>query len=168
MDLTAINTGIGIIAGLVTILVGIYTIRKIIDGGNGSGPKVVDPTEHGDPVVEPVIAPPPPIKTISLPPLVAGVQEFVGDDKAYQQWLTAHPNGYVVNTNKGVNQNYMVLHKATCSHVSNFDSRKDGAFTQRDFMKACASDIEHLRNWAKAHGRADGSFSGTCGVCRPS
>jgi hypothetical protein len=94
--------------------------------------------------------------------LVAGVEEFSGDDKAYREWVTNHPQGFVINTNRGGNPEYMVLHKAKCGYVSNFDKREQGAFTERDLMKVCSTEVDPLREWAKAHGRLDGSFTGEC------
>lgn len=167
MDPTAVNTGIGIIAGLMTILAGFFTIRKYFDdrkpppgppsnaGGNGA-------------VVKPIVVGPTlPVKPTSSASVVPGVQEFTNDDNAYRQWITDYPQGFVINTNKGANPNYMVLHKAACSHVSNFHARKEGACTERDFIKVCAVNVDPLKEWAKVHGRSDGSFSGTCGVCKP-
>lgn len=102
-------------------------------------------------------------KVITAPsPLAPGVQEFSGDDKKYQEWIATHPQGFVVNTNQGINAAYMALHKASCGHVSNFNSREPGAFTEGGYMKVCSVDLERLREWAKAHGRTDGSFTGNC------
>jgi hypothetical protein len=99
---------------------------------------------------------------INPTPAVAGVQEFSSNDKAYQEWVTKHPQGFVINTNQGVSPEYMALHKATCGHVSNFDNREQGAFTERGYMKVCSTEIDQLREWAKVHGRTDGSFTGNC------
>lgn len=99
---------------------------------------------------------------VTPPPSTPGVQEFSGNDKIYQEWLAKHPQGFVVNTNQGINAAYMTLHKASCGHVSNFSSREPGAFTEGGYMKVCSTDRERLREWAKAHGRADGSFTGNC------
>ena len=67
-----------------------------------------------------------------------------------------------VNAEKGVSANYMALHKATCGHISNFASHEKGAFTERGYIKACSAEIAPLKDWAKAHGRKDGSFTGNC------
>ena len=97
-----------------------------------------------------------------------GVAEFTNDDTLYRQWLTDNPHGFVINTNKGISSSYMVLHKATCSMVSKYKSNTPpGAFTKRDYVKVCAGDVDSLKEWAKVHGRSDGSFSGACGICKP-
>jgi serine/threonine protein kinase len=43
--------------------------------------------------------------------------EFIGNDDAYLRWLSENPSGYVVNTHRSVNPNYMVLHRATCGMI---------------------------------------------------
>jgi hypothetical protein len=152
---------ISIAAGVITVITGIITIvnafkpkTKLDNGATLTEAKrknfirpatVVDPKAIGNP-----------------PKAVSGVQEFSGNDKEYQEWVTRHPQGFVVNTAQGISPEYMALHKASCGHVSNFNSHKPGAFTERDYMKACSTDLDRLREWAKAHGRTDGSFTGKC------
>ena len=88
------------------------------------------------------------------------VIEFVGDDRAYLKWLSQHPSGFVLNTEKSKNPNYMVLHRAWCQSISQVGNPgRPGRFTERDYIKICAPDEESLRNWARQHGRSDGSFS---------
>ena len=95
------------------------------------------------------------------------VWEFKGQDEAYRQWLESHPEGFVINTNRDHSPGYMVLHRAKCRHISNFQARTPGAFTERDFVKVCAIHAEHLQEWVKLHGRPDGTFSSACGICLP-
>lgn len=95
------------------------------------------------------------------------VWEFKGHDAGYREWLTQHPTGFVLNTDIGHSPGYMVLHRAACTHISNFESHKQGAFTERDFVKVCGLEAEHLREWVKRQGREDGTFSAECGVCKP-
>lgn len=40
------------------------------------------------------------------------------DDSAYLGWLTANPNGYVINAEPGW-RGYVLLHLATCTHIRN-------------------------------------------------
>jgi hypothetical protein len=139
MDLSWIS----IAAGVITVITGIITIVNAFRPKT----KIIRPA----PVVRP--------KPLAA---VAGVQEFSGNDREYQEWVASHPRGFVVNTAQGISPEYMALHNASCGHVSNFNSRRPGAFTERDYMKACSTDLDRLRQWAKAHGRADGSFTGKC------
>jgi hypothetical protein len=92
------------------------------------------------------------------------------NDKSYLSWIVEHPNGYVVNVRRNENQSYMVLHKSTCGTIQNLyrsAGATDGGFTEHNYLKICAKDIEDLKTYARAHGRADGSFSKECGRCNP-
>lgn len=44
----------------------------------------------------------------------SSVIELVRDDRAYLKWLSQHPSGFVLNTQKSKIPNYMVLHRAWC------------------------------------------------------
>lgn len=93
--------------------------------------------------------------------------EFAGDDEAYLRWLSHNPEGYVVNTARAMSPNYMVLHRATCPHISKLEAELRGGFTERDYIKICSARVEPLREWVRRHGRGDGSFSRECNSCRP-
>lgn len=157
MDTTWIN----ISAGVITVITGVITIinafkhkktaESVSSLQSSNRGNVTSPTSVTYRKV-----------TAAPIPVVAGVQEFSGDDKGYQEWIESHPKGFVINTYRGISDQYMCLHKASCGHISNFSSRNSGAFTEGDFMKACAIDLDRLRDWVKAHGRADGSFTGNC------
>jgi hypothetical protein len=93
---------------------------------------------------------------------------FDGDDNAYQAWLAANPNGYVLNTRREVDPLYMVLHRASCPTIREYtDMAQEGGFTERAYIKVCADSVSALRNWVRTHGRPDGTFSNECGRCVP-
>jgi hypothetical protein len=93
---------------------------------------------------------------------------FDGDDEAYLGWLCDHPDGYVLNTWRDPEPEFMVLHKATCGQITAFsNASSSGAFTERAYIKICAENIAHLEAWVKRHGRPDGSFSSICPACNP-
>jgi hypothetical protein len=94
---------------------------------------------------------------------------FVDDETGYFRWLADHPDGYVVNTERGISPNYMVLHRATCPSISQPSSQSTaGGFTERQYAKACADTIDDLRGWVRANGRPDGTFtSEACPHCQP-
>ena len=94
--------------------------------------------------------------------------EFNDNDDAYQDWMAKHPYGFVVNTRRGITPKYMVLHRARCSHITVYAiTQPHGGFTERIFIKACAPTVEDLRDWVKAHGRPDGTFTKKCATCNP-
>src|SRR3954468_323204 len=88
-------------------------------------------------------------------------------DAEYARWLSEHPNGFVLNTRRRrTDPTYMVLHTASCWTISPArHGLAPGALTQIDYAKVCAPDVEELRRWVSARGRADGSFSKQCGKC---
>lgn len=93
---------------------------------------------------------------------------FDCDDDAYQRWLEAYPSGYVINTHRGFNRNYMVLHRAGCWTISRYTAMaRKGGFAERDYIKVCAGTESALMEWVRLHGRPDGSFSKRCGHCNP-
>jgi hypothetical protein len=97
-----------------------------------------------------------------------GAITFKGDDKIYLTWLQDNPDGYVINTPRGLSPSYMVLHRATCRTIRP-DERHyaPGAFTERQYVKVCSADLTALQHWVTAHGRPDGSFSSTACRCHP-
>jgi hypothetical protein len=96
------------------------------------------------------------------------VEEFSSDDTTYQQWLDQHPNGFVINTGRKKQPEYMVLHKTSCPHIKNYTKMaRSGGFTERDFIKVCSDSIDSLKAWTKQNGRPDGSFSSECSQCKP-
>lgn len=99
----------------------------------------------------------------ALPPVPA--RQFSDDDAGYLRWVSDHPDGFVLNVERGLRPGYTVLHRATCRTIAT--SRDDGAYTERGYRKVVANDIADLRSFIRKLGRADGSFSKACGHCRP-
>jgi serine/threonine protein kinase len=93
--------------------------------------------------------------------------EFIGDDEAYLRWLDDNPRGFVINTHRSINPNYMVLHKSTCGMIKSTQGIPPGGYTERDYIKICSPVIEGLQSWVRQHGRPDGSFSSACKACNP-
>lgn len=94
------------------------------------------------------------------------LREFKNRERKYQAWLRSHPDGYVLNTRRSPDPDYMVLHRARCRTISQYHAMaRPGGYTERDFIKVCADSEAELRAWVKAHGRRDGSFSKECGFC---
>lgn len=93
--------------------------------------------------------------------------EFKRDERGYLEWLDANPHGYVINTTRSMSPSYMVLHRATCPTISQYNQMcREGGFTERDYIKVCALTHEELRDWVRGHGRPDGSFSSEGCYCQ--
>jgi hypothetical protein len=91
---------------------------------------------------------------------------FDNDDQAYQHWLAANPDGYVINTPRGMPASYMVLHHARCSTIRDYNQMaQQGGFTERQYVKICSPTVDDLREWVRQNGRPDGTFSSECSLC---
>jgi hypothetical protein len=90
------------------------------------------------------------------------VAEFRNDDDAYLAWVGAHPEGYVVNIQRGLNPGDARLHRANCSTISGEPAR--GKTWTGPYIKLCSISIADLDAWT-----ADrvGVPIRPCGVCRP-
>ncbi|HIL96934.1 MAG TPA: hypothetical protein EYG51_13585 [Pseudomonadales bacterium] len=97
------------------------------------------------------------------------IQTFDGSDKHYLQWLADNRLGWVINARRSLTPTYMVLHRANCRTVHDYnDMARPGGFTERSFIKVCANDLAELRQWTARHGRSDKSFSKECSLCSKS
>ena len=97
---------------------------------------------------------------------VGGLIHFDGDDAAYMDWLAHNPNGYVVNVRRRLSDDYVVLHRATCPHISS-RPQEAGAYTERGYHKLCGhtlADVQQAPVWC---GRVSGSFTKRCAHCGP-
>ena len=87
-------------------------------------------------------------------------QEFSRNEQHYLEWVHSHPDGFVVNTGRSKNSNYMVLHYAWCGKMRHLSKNATpGGFTERQYIKICATDRASLQAWVRDHGRPDGTFS---------
>ena len=91
---------------------------------------------------------------------------FDRDDQLYQDWAEDHPNGFVVNTRRGIDPSYLILHRSNCRFIRQHNRiAKPGGFTERNYIKACAEDIDSLSRWAEQHGGPSGGFTKRCSFC---
>ena len=96
------------------------------------------------------------------------VHIFDHSDYEYLRWLAQNRFGFVVNTPRALDPDYMMLHRAGCNTISEYHGNAErGGFTEREYIKICANDIESLRAWVRQNGRPDGSFSSMCQHCDP-
>lgn len=93
---------------------------------------------------------------------------FDASDDLYRQWLAHNPNGYVINTRRTMPASYMVLHRAGCAKIRDYNlMARQGGFTERHYIEICSPNVADLREWVRQHGRLDGSFSRECSICKP-
>ena len=94
-----------------------------------------------------------------------GLIHFNGDDAAYMDWLVRNPNGYVVNVRRNLSAEYVVLHRATCAHIS--APREPGAYTERSYHKLCGRTLADVFDAPVCCGGSGGSFTQRCARCNP-
>lgn len=87
--------------------------------------------------------------------------QFRNDDAGYLRWLEANPNGFVVNSSTNPRPNYLILHRASCKHIS---SANWSNWTTGDFIKTCSPNIDPLSRWAR---QDVGGELQPCGMCKP-
>jgi hypothetical protein len=89
-------------------------------------------------------------------PLIA----FVDDDAGYLAWLRANPTGYVVNTARSPHPDYLILHRASCRHLT----ARHGQHLTAQYVKIVSPTVCDLERWCLA---TVGGASVPCGFCQP-
>jgi hypothetical protein len=90
------------------------------------------------------------------------VREFRDDDAGYRTWLTAHPDGYVINIAGSHCAAEARLHRVACRTI-NGEHPRGGAWT-RPYVKVCAGQLAELDRWAI---NQVGQPIPPCGTCHP-
>ncbi len=94
---------------------------------------------------------------------------FDYSDTDYWKWLAAHPDGFVLNTGRGITPKYRVIHKASCRAIQTYTGlARSGGFTERQYVKLCGDSIEDLHIWLRHSGHADEPPPRLCHRCNPS
>jgi len=87
------------------------------------------------------------------------VQRFIDDDAGYIRWLAAHPEGFVLNTERSPKPGYLVLHRASCPKISQL--QRSATQWTRDYIKFCGHRTE-----LEALARHEvGGEPRCCGIC---
>lgn len=69
---------------------------------------------------------------------------FDAGDEPYLSWLARNPQGWILNVEREPKKSYLKLHRPWCYSIST--PREPGAYTEREYMKICATRREHWRN----------------------
>lgn len=88
---------------------------------------------------------------------------FTQSENAYRNWLIRHQQGFVIDTPRSKPADAMTLHKASCELVNSPNQEH----VSGSRIKVVATQHEKLQEWAKSHGRPDGTFSSECKGCLP-
>ena len=73
---------------------------------------------------------------------------FRDDDEGFLTWISSHPAGFVMNTRRRPDPDYMILHAADCPTLGAHCGMNDnpGGFTERAYIKACGDDLKELQS----------------------
>lgn len=91
------------------------------------------------------------------------MRKFDGEDDDYLAWVENHQGGFVVNSYRIPKKSYLILHRATCKHISRTAPERI-RWTSGDYIKICSTSVSDLEQWARDN--ADESLS-HCGQCHP-
>lgn len=91
-----------------------------------------------------------PRRALKRPPRGQGtrgvVTPFTDDDGGFRRWLTEHPAGWYINTDRIPKPEYVMLHRVGCMHVGDADP---GMAWTESFIKHCSDDPYALVEWAE-------------------
>ena len=65
---------------------------------------------------------------------------FMDDDAGYLAWLEANPQGFVLNTHRNAQPNYLRLHTSTCQRIHGTPA--NGAHWTSTYVKRCGTRPE--------------------------
>jgi hypothetical protein len=69
---------------------------------------------------------------------------FQDNDDGLFDWVEAHPDGYIINTERNPKPSFLVLHHGECRHLKD----APGVERTRNFVKVCSDDRSELEEWA--------------------
>ena len=87
------------------------------------------------------------------------MQHFAHDDHGYADWLSRHPDGFVINTYMKPSPTYLKLHRATCAAIGRLQTRAK-TFTDGQYSKLCGE-----RRELEKHARRLGGSAQRCPLC---
>lgn len=89
---------------------------------------------------------------------------FKDDEKGYDDWLGAHPNGYVLNAKRTPTPTGLTLHLGKCQHLGTFGNPPVKMTSAT--IKICATERAELQRWAEREFPAPVQFK-LCRDCNP-
>ena len=92
---------------------------------------------------------------------------FQDDESGYFDWIAKNPDGYVVNTRRVLDPDYLVLHRASCLTVQTHRNIENnpGGFTERGYQKLCAPSVDDLNSYLVDTTGNQKPFTKRCSRC---
>ena len=88
---------------------------------------------------------------------------FKDDDQGFLDWKNAHIDGFVLNTTRTPRSDYLMLHRATCPHLT---WRNAEVHWTKDYVKYCSTQVDDLVRWVKQQGIGNPRLT-PCRTCKP-
>jgi hypothetical protein len=89
--------------------------------------------------------------------------KFQDDDDAYLNWLSGHPDGFVLNCERHPKPDYLILHAASCHSITRLQPA--ARRWTKGYVKVCADTVADVEAWVRAT-VPDGSAV-ACPICSP-
>lgn len=93
---------------------------------------------------------------------IAGAHVFIDDDNGYMAWIRTNPAGFVLNSYRSPNPDYVMLHKATCGWIQR--PIKHGDRLTDTYIKICSGNLHALNDWSREQAKVEAH---PCGLCKP-
>lgn len=78
----------------------------------------------------------------------AALKVFDSGDRPFFEWMDQHQGGIVLNTTRGPNNQYGMIHHSNCGHITDYSSYPDnGEYTERQYIKVCSEEASELWEW---------------------
>ncbi len=92
---------------------------------------------------------------------------FNNGDNEYFEWMNENPNGFILNTAKGKDDKFFMLHKSQCTHITPYPSLDDKAYTTKKLIKVGSNNVYDLIQYCqKNKNKFQGEVS-ICSSCKP-
>jgi hypothetical protein len=92
---------------------------------------------------------------------------FNKGDKDYFKWMDLNPNGFILNTGKGINTSVFVLHSSGCSHLTEYNSLDEYAYTMRNYIKIASLVVSNIEKYCSTNKTQFRGHFKICESCNP-
>ena len=94
---------------------------------------------------------------------------WANDDTGYEEWVSAHPNGFIGNVHKPPSGKYFKIHRASHKLPDRSNPDTENPRTGNRYSKVTALKFSELISWAKKNlpGLKDINSANYCKICGP-
>jgi hypothetical protein len=89
--------------------------------------------------------------------------KFQDDDDGYLEWVSTHPNGFVLNCERHPKPDYLFLHATSCHSITRLQPA--GRRWTKSYVKVCSDSVSDVEAWVREN-VVDG-LTAPCPICSP-